>query len=155
MQPYEKDYDTRIDITFEVNRNEKVIARQGYSVLDFFADIGGIQQVIFSAILVLNSVWTYNHLDNYMVTKLYKIEKVKKQISRKDGWHLYEKPVSNQCIAMRELARNCVPIKCYRLGKCCEKDLHEQALTAGRARIFRETNIIEIIKNQRFIKMAL
>ena len=52
--------------------NQVVIARNGYTVLDFFSDIGGIQSILISAAAIMVYVWTYNSLDDYMVTKLYK-----------------------------------------------------------------------------------
>lgn len=53
--------------------NQVVIARNGYTVLDFFSDIGGIQSILISAAAIMVYVWTYNSLDDYMVTKLYKV----------------------------------------------------------------------------------
>lgn len=53
--------------------NQVVIARNGYTVLDFFSDIGGIQSIMISAAAIMVYAWTYNSLDDYMVTKLYRV----------------------------------------------------------------------------------
>ena len=52
------------------------IKRQGYYILDYFSDIGGIQSLLFSASAVLVSIWNSNYFDNYMVSRLYKLERL-------------------------------------------------------------------------------
>lgn len=46
-----------------------------YTLLDLISDIGGIQSLLFSAFAFLVSVWNYNMFDNYMVSRLYKLER--------------------------------------------------------------------------------
>ena len=66
---YEKDYVAQLDITFEVNVNQLVIARDGYTFLDFLSDIGGMQAMLFSGFGYLVAFWNYNHFDNFMVSR--------------------------------------------------------------------------------------
>ena len=42
LMPYEKDLITQMDITVEMNLNNIVISRDGYTFLDWLADIGGM-----------------------------------------------------------------------------------------------------------------
>ena len=42
IRSYEKDFDVELDIQVEMNLNQVQIARDGYTLLDFFSDIGGI-----------------------------------------------------------------------------------------------------------------
>ena len=42
MRSYEKDYVTQLDISIEMNLNQRQVARDGYTVLDYISDIGGI-----------------------------------------------------------------------------------------------------------------
>ena len=72
---YEKDYIAQVDITIEVNRNQLVIARDGYTFLDFLSDIGGMQGMLLSGANFVLVFWNYNFFDNFMVTRLYKIYK--------------------------------------------------------------------------------
>ena len=72
-QPYERDSWTAFDVTVEMNLDQVVIARQGYTVLDFFSDIGGMQSILMSGAAFFIYAWTYNNLDDYMVTKLYRV----------------------------------------------------------------------------------
>ena len=39
---YEKDKNTAMDITFERDLNLQEVARDGYTILDWISDIGGI-----------------------------------------------------------------------------------------------------------------
>jgi len=40
--PYEKDLNVQIDLTVEMNLDQKVVFRGVYSVLDYLSDVGGI-----------------------------------------------------------------------------------------------------------------
>lgn len=62
-----------MDITFEMDLNLKVVARDGYTILDWISDIGGIQGILISAIAIIIGYWNYNFFDNFMVSKLYRI----------------------------------------------------------------------------------
>ena len=54
-----------------------VVAQDGYKFLDFLSDIGGMQGIILSCMGYLITIWNYNYFDNFMVTRLYKIQKPK------------------------------------------------------------------------------
>ena len=77
LQPrsYEKDPYTQLDITIEANLSQVLIARDGYTFLDFLADIGGMQGMLFSGIGFFMAIWNYNYVDNYMVERLFKTYK--------------------------------------------------------------------------------
>ena len=75
IMPYERDAEVQTDVTFERNMDLTVISRDGYTVLDYISDIGGIQGILISFIAIILSLWNYNYLDNYMVSMLYKIDK--------------------------------------------------------------------------------
>ena len=66
-----------MDIIIEYNMNQIVIARDSYKFLDLLSDLGGMQGILFSLIGYFIAFWNYNMLDNFMVTRLYKIEKPK------------------------------------------------------------------------------
>ena len=68
LKPYEKDYDVQMDITVEMNLNQVVIARDGYTYLDFLSDIGGMQGLLISVLALFMGIWNHNQLENYMVT---------------------------------------------------------------------------------------
>ena len=60
-----------MDITIEMNLNLKVIARAGYTILDFISDVGGIQAMLISLVAWVVAFWNYKMFDNYMVSRLY------------------------------------------------------------------------------------
>ena len=53
-------------------------------MLDFLSDIGGLYGIIFAFIASLLGFINFNYLDNYMVTKLFKIEKASDSKDSKD-----------------------------------------------------------------------
>ena len=63
-----------MEITFERDFEKQVIVRNTYNLFDLFAEMGGILCFsIFFASKFLN-LWNYNDLDNYLVTKLYRVK---------------------------------------------------------------------------------
>ena len=72
---YEKDRVTQMDILIEMNLDEMTIARDGYTFLDYLSDIGGMQGLLISGVAFFLAFWNYNYFDNYMVTRLFKIQK--------------------------------------------------------------------------------
>ena len=60
-------------ITLERNLNLKEVQRDGYTLLDWFSDIGGIQGILISIIGIFLSLWNYNYMDNFLTSQLYQI----------------------------------------------------------------------------------
>ena len=42
LRSYEKDYDVQLDVTIEMNLDQRVISREGYTTFDLISDIGGM-----------------------------------------------------------------------------------------------------------------
>ena len=57
---YEKDYHTQMDITIEMNLDLRIIARDGYTFLDYLSDIGGMQGLLISGVALFLAMWNYN-----------------------------------------------------------------------------------------------
>ena len=76
--PYEFESSQIIAVTFEINPNLQVYLRQGYDILDFFSDTGGLYGAcLILGYLIVTSI-NRDLLDNYIVSKLFKMEKEKK-----------------------------------------------------------------------------
>ena len=73
VRSYEKDSDTQFDLTIEMNMNLKMVARDGYTILDFLSDIGGILGLLISGITYILVFWNYNYFENFLVTRLFKL----------------------------------------------------------------------------------
>ena len=57
-----------------MNYDLTLIERTGYTLTDLLSDIGGIQGILISAMAMVLGVLNANHLENHLVTKLFKSE---------------------------------------------------------------------------------
>ena len=71
---YEKDYHAQMDLVIERELDQFTLKRQGYHLFDFMSDIGGMQGLLYSGFAFFISIWNYMMFDNYMVSRLYKLE---------------------------------------------------------------------------------
>ena len=58
-----------------MNLSELVVVCDGYKILDFISDIGGMQGMLISAFSLLLMIWNYNNLDNFLLSRLYRLGK--------------------------------------------------------------------------------
>lgn len=72
---YEKDDDTWFDLTIEMNLNLELIQRNGYTILDLLSDVGGILEIFSIIIGYFLAFWNYHYFENFLVTRLYKLER--------------------------------------------------------------------------------
>jgi len=49
-----------MSISVEMNLDQKVIARAGYTFVDYLSDIGGFQGLLISGVGYLLAAWNYN-----------------------------------------------------------------------------------------------
>ena len=75
MKPQEKDYNVQMDISIEMNLSQRVVARAGYTFLDYLSDIGGMQGMLISGVAYFLAFWNFNYFDDWMITRLYKMKK--------------------------------------------------------------------------------
>lgn len=76
VKSYEKaDQSVQMDITFERDLSLLVISRDGYTVLDWISDIGGIQSILMGAVAIIVGYWNYNNFDNFLVSALYMLDR--------------------------------------------------------------------------------
>ena len=71
--PYEEPDKTWVAVTIECDLNRLDLSRSRYTLFDLLADVGGLQGMFASIFAVMVTIWNYNALDNYMVTKLFKM----------------------------------------------------------------------------------
>ena len=78
LQPtksYEKSFDVQVDFTIEMDLAQKVVARSGYTALDWISDIGGMQGLLISGVAIFVTFWNHNLIENHLVSRLYKLER--------------------------------------------------------------------------------
>lgn len=82
---YEKDKFAQMDVTLEISPDIIDMKRQGYDLLQFLSDIGGIQALLMSGFAFFVSIWNYNMFDNYLVGRLYKLGRTSKDSTKVKG----------------------------------------------------------------------
>ena len=123
---YEKDYFAQFDLSVEMQMDTIEYKRMGYHLLDFISDIGGVQSLMFSMFAFMISVWNYNMIDNYMVSRLYKLESTDKNSRRlKDAFRESEFMEPRRFFNPKEYFRNLLPDwACFCTG--CKADRKER-----------------------------
>lgn len=58
-------------IVVQMDSNLTVIERSGYVLLDFLSDVGGLLEILIRGLTVILSVWNFNYLNDYLVSKLF------------------------------------------------------------------------------------
>ena len=87
------------------------VARDGYTILDYISDIGGMQSLLISMGGLFLTIWNYKNFDNYLVTQLYRLDTQKDKKTKDAG----EVMVPNYTSNLRDYFCSYVPKKC----KCC------------------------------------
>ena len=154
-QPYEGgDDDVVMDITIEMNLDQGILARTGYTFLDVLSDVGGIQSIIASAISFWLAAWNYKHFDNFMAAALFKIKMEQPGASSKgnDGSIQMIRPTS-YCNIL-EFLIDMIPSFCS-CKACSRKSVRMRRIEKARREMAKEINIVEIIKSRRMISRAL
>ena len=141
-----------MDVTFERNMDLTVIARDGYTILDWISDIGGIQGIMISAVAIVVSIWNYNWLDNFLVSRLYRIEK---RDAKKKVYECLEDRTEKMRISSISSLRDYICDSLPSCLQCCRSSRNERGLTLGRNKLEKETNIIKILQSRRYFSAAL
>ena len=103
--------------------------------------------------MLLNAC-NYNYFDNYMVTRLYKLEK--QDADKHDFqsfWQRSSFALPNWYYNLKEFVRDLVPEK-LRCCAFCKQDRKERYFELARERLMKEVNIMEIIKSRRYFTRA-
>ena len=143
IKSYEKlDTDVQVDITFERNLNLQRTARDGYTVLDWFSDIGGIQGILVSFAAILLGIWNYQYLENFMAQQLYRIEN--QNAAKHAAKDLLQRSRTVQMgtfSGCRSYMCNWVPNCC----RCCSRTRDDLGMEIAREKLDKELNIIKIV----------
>ena len=101
---------------------------------------------------ILVGFWNYNYLDNWMVSKLYRIQKKDAQgkvYSNPDDKN--EEMSISLFSGLKDLICDSLPSCC----QCCRSSRNERGLDLGRQKLEKETNIIAILQSRRYFNAAL
>ena len=62
-----------MSIEIEMGKDEIVVMRNGYTLLDILSDIGGMYSILVTGFGVFLALFNFNHFDTYMTSRLFKI----------------------------------------------------------------------------------
>ena len=125
LMPYGFDDQVIQGIQIMMDLDLRVIQRTGYTVLDIMSDVGGLQSVLFSGISLFLAMCSYNAIDNYLVSRLYRLES-KQDISQR------------VCCLSR-----CLP---KRVKSCCFKSSKHSAVKKAQNMLNKEIDIVKLIR---------
>lgn len=141
--------------------SKRIIARAGYTVLDWVSDIGGIQGMLISGVALFMGFWNHNMLENHLVSRLFKVERVREgkgsTISRDNEFfarYRFIKMMPTLSQSFVEYVKEMIPgwLCC---SKCCKPGRYYAGFAKGRQKLQKESNIIEILKKLRYFEIAL
>ena len=75
-----------MDVTFELDLNQKFIMRKSYSFLDLLSDIGGMIGILMGIFSSIVACFNFNNFDNYMVSRLFKVKKIDAEKNAGDSY---------------------------------------------------------------------
>jgi hypothetical protein len=138
-----------------LDQDIKKYKRTHYSFFDLLSDIGGFQGILVTFLASLAGIWNHNMLDNYMVSRLYKLEKPNEDTRQiKDTFKESEFMKPRLLYNPKEYFRNLLPHwVCF--CPSMKADRLEKSFEQARAQLQKETNMIEIIKSRRYFNAAL
>ena len=122
-----------------------LISRSGYTILDILADVGGLQGILISGIALLLNICNFNFLDNYLVSKLFKLTNNAKKSETTSIDPSKTNSVKEYCV------KQLLPSKLV----CCRRTSRQRALDQAMGRLAKEVDIVEMIRSRRFLHLAL
>ena len=120
------------------------MARDGYTLLDYFSDIGGIEDFLFSTTAIFLVWWNHNNFDNFLASKLYRIAS--------------EKHRKEHEILVPQGMRDPLDFICDKLPKkcqCCQGSRKTRSFIVARERLHQEINMFDQVRDMRYFKKAL
>ena len=156
IRSQEKDYNIAMEITFERNLDLKVIMREGYTILDYLSDIGGMQGVFQSTLVMLLSISNYKYIDSFLVSQLFNFKKPPPKIPIFQNNHTSSptQMVPYKCDSLKQWLRDTLP-SCMFRAKFCRPDFRTKAFNKAYGKLTSEINAIDLIRQRRFVNSAL
>ena len=73
--PYESFDNVWLSITLEMDLDVSHIERDVYTFFDMLSDVGGLTGILTTLFSFLASIWNFEALDDFMVSRLFKIKR--------------------------------------------------------------------------------
>ena len=151
-QSYEGYDGTQMEITFERNQRLRIYSSKArYSFLDLLANVGGLAIVLAFFIRQFISVWKFKSPQNFMVSSLFGLKRsAREDDPTKQFSHGADiAKIEADTFGFKEFICSCLP------KRCSQRSRIRRALGQGRVSLEEETNMVQIVKNQRYFMAAL
>ena len=140
--PYEWPDNVHLMLTIEVDLSLLVYERTIYTMFEMLSDVGGLSGIFMSIFSVFIAVWNFNTLDNFMVSRLYKVQKTPSKSTKPYDADFF--PTRSYLPNVRDL------MFAISAGGCCcrwcRPSRREKAMLDARSKLDRHLNIIEMVK---------
>ena len=118
--------------------DQVLVERSGYTILDILSDVGGLQGILTSGILLLLSILNHSYLDTYLASKLFKVDEI-------------AIPIPSMSESIKEFCIKMLP----RRVVCCQKNRKQLDMDKALAVLEKEVDIVKLIRSRRFMNIAL
>ena len=127
-------------ILIQMNMDQTLIERNGYTILDLLSDVGGLQGILTSGIYIILGILNHNHLSNYLVSRLFKSSETHRHLTTSST-----ESMKNFCLS------KCLPRKLA----CCSRERKQRVMEQALAALEKEVQVINLIRSRRFVHRAL
>ena len=113
--------------------------------------------MLFSGFGFFVAFWNYNHFDNYMASRLFKLYKPRAERKIENGRNFMHSEYMRPRIGYnpKEYCKDLVPSCLWNLcKKSCRTNRLERGFEKARDKMMKEINILEIIKSRRYFNAA-
>ena len=100
-----------------------------------------------SAMSIFLGIWNHNNFDNYLASRLYKIQPFDEDDSR--GEEIKPTRFFNVCEWLYDLVPSCLRCRCF------HKTHRMIGIEKAREQLANEINIVEIVRSRRLINKAI
>ena len=141
-----------MNISIEMNLDRTNLIRECYDILDLLSDVGGIQTIMLVLTSVVLSVLNYGNFDTFMASRLFKIKR--ESATDDGGLNIFKQSDyfrGSKYNNIRLCLMDCLPSRLV----CCKRSYSERGIKRAITAMQKETDIIEIIKSRRYLKLAL
>ena len=142
MRPYDFKDSVQSAVTFELNRDLRVVKRKVYMIMDWLGDIGGLSGSLYAMVGVFVAIFQYKVVYNYIATNTYRV--------KKNNYEVENFNISQRGQIKLSLQRLCKVFCC----DCCKSQKDKLAHKAD-SLVKDELKIVDWIRFKRVTEDAL
>lgn len=138
----------------QMNLDQTVISRTGYTFLDVLSDVGGLSSIVISALSIIIAVFNHNHFDTFLVTQLFKPAEPRAdgKGSSSNAMSEAERFSTSEISGVKEFFLDSCPSALFR---CCKRNRKQTIIMKARSLYQQETDIVRLIRSVRYLNEAV